>query len=195
MEIDRSPHQNRVLHKNEICRNVYQNPISCYWQGSTKYFLSASGNFLDRYCPWKCVNLIIGWLATKHHKSVVLALHQCKSGYLSLKNIILSRYVLKMLARTPFVCVKYLFPHFPCRAWTFLVNFCPWDLNLSASSASAASDFVEPWLLMAGTTKIAVFSRHHDCTGECPRLHGLLDCVKSIQTSPINPAPFPAKCW
>ena len=130
-----------------------------------------------------------------YHKSVVLALHQCKSGYLSLKNIILSRYVLIMLARTPFVCVKYLFPHFPCRAWTILVNFCPWDLNLSASSASAASDFVEPWLLMAGTTKIAVFSRHHDCTGECPRLHGLLDCVKSIQTSPINPAPFPAKCW
>ena len=30
----------------------------------------------------------------------------------------LSPYVLKMLSRTPFVCVKYLFPHFPCRAWT-----------------------------------------------------------------------------
>ena len=57
-------------------------------QGSTKYFLSASGHFLNRNCPWKCVNLIIGWLATKHHKSVVLALHQCKSGYLSLKDII-----------------------------------------------------------------------------------------------------------
>ena len=29
----------------------------------------------------------------------------------------LSPYVLKMLSRTPFVCVKYLFPQFPCRAW------------------------------------------------------------------------------
>ena len=30
----------------------------------------------------------------------------------------LSPYVLKILSRTPFVCVKYLFPQFPCRAWT-----------------------------------------------------------------------------
>ena len=65
-----------------------QPAATCDQQGSRNYFLSANGNFLNRNCPWKCVNLIIGWLTTKHHKSVVLALHQCKSGYLSLKDII-----------------------------------------------------------------------------------------------------------
>ena len=44
--------------------------------------------------------------------------------------------------------MKYLFGQFPCRTWKNIRDIekiWPWDLSLSASSPSAAIDFVEPW--------------------------------------------------
>ena len=55
-------------------------------------------------------------------------------------------YVLKMLSKTPFVCVKYLFPHFHAEPGQNIRDFGQnLSMTLSASSASAANDFLEPW--------------------------------------------------
>ena len=96
-------------------------------QGSTNFFLSASGNFLNRNCPWKCVSSTMGWLATKHRKPVALIQIRVFKPW----KHHLSPYILKML-----FCV--------CHKQSLTASNT-WDLSLSASSASAASDFLEPW--------------------------------------------------